>query len=315
MFDERISAACRHAGNACEKSRQLSGVIAREAASAGLEQRAQHNITRLTDTWQAREAGAVDDLHAAEAALHTARASGDANASTGRSLDALSAALLRTGEFAAVLAQGAASLASATRNTAIGTVGANLVAAVDSASVALGGVRQTFTAAFNPAAAQPAIEPSATLFAGNDFAAGLGSASSAQPHLLILTAASGDSYYFNLSSAAFESLRRQSSYNIASQDRLTRRPALQAVSKGGETITVSGAIFTKLSGAGQLDKLRAIGFRMAPLVLTTGYGDALGQWYLARIEEEQSYLFTDGMPRKQQFTLEFQRYGEDYSNI
>ena len=34
-----------------------------------------------------------------------------------------------------------------------------------------------------------------------------------------------------------------------------------------------------------------------------------------RIEEEQSGLFADGMPRKQQFTLEFQRYGEDYQNI
>ncbi|MCK6435959.1 phage tail protein [Rivihabitans pingtungensis] len=315
MFDDLIGVACRHTGSACEKARQLSGVIANEAASADLGQRSQSNITRLADTWQAREAGVVDDLHAAEAALHTARASGDASASTGRSLDALSAALLHIGDFAAVLAQGAASMASATRNAAISTIGANLVAAVESVALALDSVRQAFTAAFNPVVAQPVIEPSATLFAGNDFSAGLGSASSAQPHLLILTAASGDSYYFNLSSAAFESLRRQSSYNIASQDRLTRRPALQAVSKGGETITVSGAIFTKLSGAGQLNALRAIGFRMAPLVLTTGYGDTLGQWYLARIDEEQSHLFIDGLPRKQQFTLEFQRYGEDYSDI
>jgi phage protein U len=54
---------------------------------------------------------------------------------------------------------------------------------------------------------------------------------------------------------------------------------------------------------------------MLPVNLTSGYGENFGRWYLARIEEEQSGLFTDGMPRKQQFTLEFQRYGEDYQNI
>ena len=139
--------------------------------------------------------------------------------------------------------------------------------------------------------------------------------SSAHAHLMILMARTGESFYFNLSTAGYDTLRRQTSYNIATQDRLTRRPALQAVSKGGESITVSGAIFSKKSGVGQLEKLRGIGFQMAPLTLTTGYGESLGEWYLTRIDEDQTDLFADGLPRKQQFTLEFQRYGEDYSDL
>jgi len=102
---------------------------------------------------------------------------------------------------------------------------------------------------------------------------------------------------------------------VATQDRLTRLPALQAVSKGGDSITVSGAIVTKKSGASQMNRLRDIGFRMVPVMLTTGYGESFGQFYISRIEEDQDGLFPDGMPRKQSFTLEFQRYGEDYSNL
>ncbi|WP_223879096.1 phage tail protein [Chitinimonas arctica] len=138
-------------------------------------------------------------------------------------------------------------------------------------------------------------------------------------HLLILTAPSG-TFYFNLSTAAHDSVKRQTAYNVASQDRLTRRPALQAVSQGGETITLSGAIFTAANfgtgapGIGQLNRLRKIGYALEPVTLTTGFGEVLGRWYLTKIDEEQAGLLANGAPRKQTFTLEFQRYGEDYTN-
>ncbi|GLK59519.1 hypothetical protein GCM10017624_16760 [Azotobacter vinelandii] len=34
----------------------------------------------------------------------------------------------------------------------------------------------------------------------------------------------------------------------------------------------------------------------------------------AQIDEEQGSLMPDGAPRKQTFTLEFRRYGDDYAN-
>ncbi|MCL2829437.1 MAG: phage tail protein [Betaproteobacteria bacterium] len=141
-------------------------------------------------------------------------------------------------------------------------------------------------------------------------------ANSAHPHLLILSASNGATFYFGLSTAAFDKLRRKSEYQVACQERLTRRHAWQAVSKGGDTITVSGVIFPGWKGTSQqIEALRAIGIEMEPVTLTTGYGVVLGRWYLTEIEEEQEALLSDGAPRKQAFTLEFRRYGEDYQNL
>lgn len=137
------------------------------------------------------------------------------------------------------------------------------------------------------------------------------------PHLLIMQPLTPESkpYYFNLDTAAFDELKRSSEFRWASQERLSRRPAQQAVGMGEERITLSGAIFGAFKGGiKQLDTLRSIAAQLQPLGLTTGYGDVLGNWCLKNIEEEQSALLQGGIPRKQGFTLEFVRYGDDLQN-
>ncbi|MCY1446438.1 Phage P2 GpU [compost metagenome] len=85
---------------------------------------------------------------------------------------------------------------------------------------------------------------------------------------------------------------------------------------GDEKITLKGAIFPGYKGGlKQLDTLRSIGALLLPLGLTTGYGHVLGDWCLTSIEEEQSALMQGGIPRKQSFSLEFVRYGEDLQNV
>ncbi|MGS0737960.1 phage tail protein [Pseudomonas sp. GG8] len=138
------------------------------------------------------------------------------------------------------------------------------------------------------------------------------------PHLLIIQPLKPEAtpYYFNLDTAAFDELRRSTEFRWASQERLTRRPAQQAVGMGEEKITLKGAIFPGFKGGlKQLDTLRAVGAQLLPLSLTTGYGDVLGTWCLKNIEEEQSALLQGGIPRKQGFTLEFTRYGDDLQNV
>lgn len=54
---------------------------------------------------------------------------------------------------------------------------------------------------------------------------------------------------------------------------------------------------------------------MKPVRLTTGSGEVLGRWLLQTIEEEQDAMLADGLPRKQSFTVEFGRYGEDFKNV
>ncbi|NAT16530.1 phage tail protein, partial [Pseudomonas syringae pv. actinidifoliorum] len=38
-------------------------------------------------------------------------------------------------------------------------------------------------------------------------------------------------------------------------------------------------------------------------------------WCLKKIQEDQSALMQGGIPRKQAFTLEFTRYGDDMQNV
>jgi phage protein U len=138
------------------------------------------------------------------------------------------------------------------------------------------------------------------------------------PHLLIIQPEDpkAQPYFFNLDTAAFDELRRSTEFRWASQERLSRRPAQQGVGMGDEKITLKGAIFPGFKGGlKQLDTLRALGAQLKPLTLTTGYGDALGTWCLKSVEEEQSSLMQGGIPRKQGFTLEFSRYGDDMQNV
>ncbi|WP_236189505.1 phage tail protein [Pseudomonas pharyngis] len=138
------------------------------------------------------------------------------------------------------------------------------------------------------------------------------------PHLLIVQPLDPKAvpYYFNLDTAAFDELRRSTEYRWASQERLTRRPAQQAVGIGEDKITLKGAIFPGFKGGiKQLDTLRSLGAQQLPLTLTTGNGDVLGTWCLKNVDEEQSALLQGGIPRKQAFTLEFVRYGDDLQNI
>lgn len=138
------------------------------------------------------------------------------------------------------------------------------------------------------------------------------------PHLLIIQPQDpkAQPYYFNLDTAAFDELRRSTEFRWASQERLSRRPAQQAVGMGEEKITLKGAIFPGFKGGiKQLDTLRSLGAQLKPLTLTTGYGDVLGTWCLKSVEEEQSALLQGGIPRKQAFNLEFARYGDDLQNV
>jgi phage protein U len=138
------------------------------------------------------------------------------------------------------------------------------------------------------------------------------------PHLLIIQPRDpkAQPYFFNLDTAAFDELSRSTEFRWASQERLSRRPAQQAVGLGDEKLTLKGAIYPGFKGGlKQLDTLRMIGAQLQPLTLTTGYGDVIGTWCLKSIAEEQGALMHGGIPRKQGFTLEFVRYGDDMQNV
>lgn len=284
-----------------------------------------HSIAMLVESLGRIESNGVINLQAAGQALSqatrllTSGSFGGDVAKTARNLNGIANGIGLMTSSGNSIRQGVIGISGGDPQSIINNAGTILSNEITSTGQIFSNMRRIFDASFNPDLQNPLNGIELTTLLPSDllsgFSGALPAAGASHAHLLVLTAPGGESFYFNLSTAGYDTLRRQTNYNVAVQDRLTRTNALQAVSKGGETITLSGAIFTSRSGAGQLDKLRNIGYEMLPLNLTTGYGETLGRWYLTRVEEEQTGLFSDGMPRKQQFTLEFSRYGEDYQNI
>lgn len=138
------------------------------------------------------------------------------------------------------------------------------------------------------------------------------------PHLLIIQPLDSNAqpYYFNLDTAAFDELRRQTAFRWAGQERLSRSIAQQAIGQGEDKLSLKGAIFPgHKGGLKQLNTLRSIGRNLRPLGLITGYGEVLGNWCLLSLDEEQSNLLAGGIPRKQAFSLEFVSYGDDMQNV
>ncbi|MGV8899994.1 MAG: phage tail protein [Burkholderiaceae bacterium] len=290
---QNISAAASAAAQAAERTRQ---------------------VVRLAD---AGAAAATPAAALVQTSLQTATQKLNAAASIGAKLmDATGAAAAQ--RSLAAVQNAISSVTHSIGQIAGGAVGKLFAPDLQGATAALSGAAGKVGDQLRATAALPAMQKTVPAISSlaKPVANIAPAATGASPHLLILTSDSGASFYFGLSTAAFDSLKRSTKYNVASQERLQRPEALQSVSQGGESINISGAIFTTTkSGGRQIERLRTIGAAMLPVQLATGYGDILGRWYLTQIDEEQSALMSDGAPRKQQFTLEFKRYGDDYQKL
>jgi len=119
-------------------------------------------------------------------------------------------------------------------------------------------------------------------------------------------------YRFSVETAAFQGLSRSTEYRWQQQDRFDHRPALQYTGPGADKITLKGVIYPHFKGGlGQVEAMRASAEGGEPLMLVDGLGYTHGLWCILSIKEDQSAFFFAGTPRKVEFTVELQRYGED----
>jgi hypothetical protein len=119
-------------------------------------------------------------------------------------------------------------------------------------------------------------------------------------------------FTFGLSTAAYQSLSRDTAHRWASAERIGRRPALQYVGPGAESIELVGVIHPHFKGGlGQLNKMRDLAGRAAGLMLVDGEGNVLGRWCIAAVRERQRLFLPGGAPREQRFNLTLRRFGED----
>lgn len=125
---------------------------------------------------------------------------------------------------------------------------------------------------------------------------------------------------FSLSTLAYDSMSQSDEYRWATVERIARRPAKQSMGPGEQSITLSGVILGALDltssgekpvGTMQIELVRQVAMQGVPYLLTDGRGHVHGMFCLANIEEEASEHTKDGAPRKQAFTITFERYGDD----
>lgn len=120
------------------------------------------------------------------------------------------------------------------------------------------------------------------------------------------------SYRFSISTAAYDSFERSSSWKWSAQRRVGRRPALQYLGPGRDDITLAGTIYPHYAGGlGQMDKMRSMADTGNPLTLVDGLGKVWGKWCIKSISESQSSFLQGGVPRKIVFRVRLVRYGED----
>ena len=119
-------------------------------------------------------------------------------------------------------------------------------------------------------------------------------------------------YQFSMDTAAHKDLQRTQSFRWASQARLTREPAMQYMGPGSVTINLSGSIFPSFHGGlGQIDDMIKEAKKGEPLTLADGQGVNHGRFCIKQISDTQQVFFGDGTPRKIDFQMQLEQYGED----
>ena len=118
-------------------------------------------------------------------------------------------------------------------------------------------------------------------------------------------------YRFSLDTAAYDTLTRETGWRWSMAERLGSLPAVQYAGPGSEKVELSGTIYPHFRGGlAQLDAMRAEADKGQPLRLVDGRGLYWGLYVITRVSETQSLLGARGEPRRVNFVLELQRYGE-----
>ena len=119
-------------------------------------------------------------------------------------------------------------------------------------------------------------------------------------------------FRFEIGTAAYQNLERQHTYIWSVQDRLGRVGASQFMGRKPGTITLEGTIYPAFRGGlGQIPAMRETAEKGEPLRLVSGTGKILGTWVITKVGETSRTFTDDGRPRRIDFSLGLQEYGED----
>ena len=119
-------------------------------------------------------------------------------------------------------------------------------------------------------------------------------------------------FVFSLRTAAYQELQRQTDWRHASNNRIGAAPARQFVGRGEDAITLPGIILPELAGSAlSLDTLRLMANTGKTWPMVEGSGRIYGLWVIESMSETKTIFFSDGTPRRIEFTLSLKRTDDD----
>ena len=118
-------------------------------------------------------------------------------------------------------------------------------------------------------------------------------------------------FVFDLHTAPYQELQRQTEWRHASQNRVGQRPAYQYLGPGEDTINLSGTLYPELTGGRlSLDLVRTMAEQGKGWPLIEGTGRLYGYWAVTAVTETSSEFFRDGAPKKIEFAISLVRVDE-----
>ncbi|MFJ2384272.1 phage tail protein [Pseudomonas protegens] len=119
-------------------------------------------------------------------------------------------------------------------------------------------------------------------------------------------------FVFSLHTLAYQELQRQTDWRHASNNRFGAPPARQFLGRGEDTITLPGILLPELAGTVlSLDALRHMANTGKAWPVIEGSGRIYGLWIIESLSETKTIFFSDGTPRRIEFSLTLKRIDDD----
>lgn len=123
-------------------------------------------------------------------------------------------------------------------------------------------------------------------------------------------------FVFSLDTLVYQELQRQTEWRHPSSSRVGARPVRQFIGPGDDKITLPGVLLPQLRGQRlSLDILRTMADTGRAWVMVDGTGRIYGAWVIERVTETSSLFFSDGAPRRIEFSVAITRVDNDLIDV
>jgi len=123
-------------------------------------------------------------------------------------------------------------------------------------------------------------------------------------------------FVFMRQTLPYQTLQRDAEYRWPSNSRVGKRDAFQYLGPGDEKITLAGVLYPEITGGKlTMTTVRLMAEEGSAWPLLDGNGTIYGMYVINNVSETGSVFFSDGTPRKIDFTLTLTRVDESLAAI